>query len=65
MGFSGFLEDPVELVGVEAGGKGLFRNTAAGLAPGSNATVGVSGYKPCFYRTTTAICRIPCLVPLV
>jgi tryptophan synthase beta chain len=51
--FLGFLDDPsVELVGVEAGGKGLATGEhAARLAKGAQSAVGVAqGYKTCFLQ---------------
>ncbi|MGL1903699.1 MAG: tryptophan synthase subunit beta [Fibrobacterales bacterium] len=50
--FQGFLnEKNVELIAVEAGGEGMTPgNHAARLAKGSNATVGVAGYKTMFLQ---------------
>lgn len=49
--FSGFLEDPVELVGVEAGGKGLDTGHHASRLCSSDASVGVAqGYKTYFLQ---------------
>jgi tryptophan synthase beta chain len=50
--FQGFLDDAsVEIIGVEAGGHSMEPGQhAARLAPGSNATVGVSGYKTMFLQ---------------
>ena len=50
--FQGFLNDKeVELVGVEAGGKSMLPGMhASRLAEGSNATMGVSGYKTKFLQ---------------
>ncbi len=50
--FQGFLNNPeVELIGVEAGGLGMeIGDHASRLAKGSNATVGVSGYKTMFLQ---------------
>lgn len=49
--FSGFLDDPVELVGVEAGGKGLSSGRHASRLCGSQASVGVAqGYKTYFLQ---------------
>ncbi len=50
--FQGFLnQNSVELVAVEAGGEGMTPgNHAARLAKGSNATVGISGYKTMFLQ---------------
>ncbi len=50
--FSGFFSDPVELVGVEAGGKGIATGMhASRLAEGVDATLGVAqGYKTYFLQ---------------
>ncbi|MGL1936286.1 MAG: tryptophan synthase subunit beta [Fibrobacterales bacterium] len=50
--FQGFLNDEnVELIAVEAGGEGMTPgNHAARLAKGSNATIGVAGYKTMFLQ---------------
>ena len=50
--FSGFLEDPsVELVGVEAGGKGLESGAHAARLSGKDASVGVAqGYRTYFLQ---------------
>ncbi len=49
--FSGFLDDPVELVGVEAGGKGLSSGQHASRLCGGQASVGVAqGYKTYFLQ---------------
>ena len=49
--FSGFLNDPVELVGVEAGGKGLDSGAHASRLCASDASVGVAqGYKTYFLQ---------------
>jgi tryptophan synthase beta chain len=49
--FSGFLDDPVELVGVEAGGKGLDSGEHASRLCARDATVGVAqGYKTYFLQ---------------
>lgn len=50
--FQGFIDDSeVELVGVEAGGSSMAPGEhAARLAPGSNATPGVTGYKTMFLQ---------------
>lgn len=49
--FSGFLEDPVELVGVEAGGRGLDSGEHAVRLCSSDADVGVAqGYKTYFLQ---------------
>ena len=51
--FSGFLEDPVELVGVEAGGRGLETGAHAARLAGKDARVGVAqGYKTYFLQDT-------------
>lgn len=52
--FQGFMQDSeVELVGVEAGGRSMkLGEHAARLAPGSTATVGVSGYKTMFIQNS-------------
>ena len=52
--FSGFFDDPVELVGVEAGGKGLETGLhASRLAAGAGSSVGVAqGYKTYFLQDT-------------
>jgi tryptophan synthase beta chain len=51
--FSGFLEDPVELVGVEAGGKGLDSGEHASRLCAKDATVGVAqGYKTYFLQNS-------------
>jgi tryptophan synthase beta chain len=53
--FSGFFDDPVELVGVEAAGRGLDSGEHASRLCSSDASVGVAqGYKTFFCRTTTA-----------
>jgi tryptophan synthase beta chain len=50
--FSGFLEDPVELVGVEAGGKGLGTGRHAARLSGAQGRLGVAqGYKTFFLQT--------------
>ncbi len=47
--FSGFFDDPVELVGVEAGGKGLDTGQHASRLASKNGTPGVAqGYKTYF-----------------
>lgn len=49
--FSGFLEDPVELVGVEAGGKGIDSGEHASRLCAKDASVGVAqGYKTYFLQ---------------
>jgi tryptophan synthase beta chain len=49
--FSGFLDDPVELVGVEAGGLGLDTNAHASRLCSSDASVGVAqGYMTYFLQ---------------
>lgn len=50
--FQGFLEDTqVELVGVEAGGRGMLPGQhASRLAPGSTASIAVNGYKSMFLQ---------------
>ena len=49
--FSGFIEDPVELVGVEAGGKGLDSGLHASRLASSDGSVGVAhGYKSYFVQ---------------
>jgi tryptophan synthase beta chain len=49
--FSGFLDDPVELIGVEAGGKGLDTGRHASRLKSTDASVGVAqGYKTYFLQ---------------
>lgn len=49
--FSGFFDDPVELVGVEAGGEGLASGRHAARLAGNDGTVGVAqGYKTYFIQ---------------
>ena len=49
--FSGFLDDPVELVGVEAGGRGLETGAHAARLASCDASVGISqGYKTYFLQ---------------
>ena len=49
--FSGFLDDPVELVGVEAGGRGIQSGEHASRLCASDASVGVAqGYKTYFLQ---------------
>jgi tryptophan synthase beta chain len=51
--FSGFLEDPVELVGVEAGGKGLASGQHASRLKAADASIGVAqGYKTFFLQNS-------------
>ncbi|MGV8074995.1 MAG: tryptophan synthase subunit beta [Syntrophobacteraceae bacterium] len=49
--FSGFMDDPVELVGVEAGGKGLESGLHASRLCSKDASIGVAqGYKTYFLQ---------------
>lgn len=49
--FNGFMDDPVELVGVEAGGKGLDSGEHASRLSSSDASIGVAqGYKTYFLQ---------------
>ncbi len=49
--FSGFLNDPVQLVGVEAGGKGLDTSRHASRLASKDASIGVAqGYKTYFLQ---------------
>jgi len=49
--FSGFLEDPVELVGVEAGGKGLDTKQHASRLASRDGSIGIAqGYKTYFLQ---------------
>jgi len=49
--FSGFMDDPVELVGVEAGGRGLASGQHASRLCSTDASVGVAqGYKTFFLQ---------------
>jgi len=49
--FQGFLDDPVELVGVEAGGKGLESGMHASRMKGDRAAPGIAqGYKTMFLQ---------------
>ncbi|RLC31363.1 MAG: tryptophan synthase subunit beta, partial [Deltaproteobacteria bacterium] len=49
--FSGFLDDPVELVGVEAGGEGLETGRHAARLASKDGSIGVAqGYKTCFLQ---------------
>ena len=51
--FSGFLNDPVELIGVEAGGKGLDTGLHASRLASKDGSVGVAqGYKTCFLQNS-------------
>ncbi len=51
--FSGFFNDPVELVGVEAGGEGLETNRHASRLASNDGSVGVAqGYKTCFLQNS-------------
>jgi len=51
--FSGFLDDPVELVGVEAGGKGIPTGKHAARLSSPDAAVGVAqGYKTYFLQNS-------------
>lgn len=51
--FSGFLEDPVELVGVEAGGKGLETGRHASRLASKDGTPGIAqGYKTYFLQNS-------------
>lgn len=51
--FSGFMDDPVELVGVEAGGKGLNSGHHASRLCSKDASVGVAqGYKTYFLQNS-------------
>jgi tryptophan synthase beta chain len=51
--FSGFLDDPVELVGVEAGGEGLSGGRHASRLRATDASVGVAqGYKTYFLQNS-------------
>lgn len=51
--FSGFLDDPVELVGVEAGGKGLGTGRHASRLASKDGSVGVAqGYKTYFLQNS-------------
>ena len=50
--FSAFLNDPVELVGVEAGGKGLDTGKHASRLASKDASIGIAhGYKSYFLQT--------------
>jgi tryptophan synthase beta chain len=49
--FSGFMDDPVELVGVEAGGKGLETGLHASRLKSEDSSIGVAqGYKTYFLQ---------------
>jgi tryptophan synthase beta chain len=49
--FSGFMDDPVELVGVEAGGRGLHTGRHASRLCSKDASIGVAqGYKTYFLQ---------------
>ncbi len=49
--FKGFMDDPVELVGVEAGGKGLYSGQHASRLCSDDASIGVAqGYKTYFLQ---------------
>jgi len=49
--FQGFLDDPVELVGVEAGGRGLETGRHAARLSSKDASIGVAqGYKTYFLQ---------------
>ncbi len=49
--FSGFIDDPVELIGVEAGGKGLETGRHASRLASKDATPGIAqGYKTYFLQ---------------
>ena len=51
--FNGFFDDPVELVGVEAGGEGLSTGRHASRLASKDGTVGVAqGYKTCFLQNS-------------
>jgi tryptophan synthase beta chain len=51
--FSGFIDDPVELIGVEAGGKGLDSGHHAVRLSSQDASVGVAqGYKTFFLQNS-------------
>jgi tryptophan synthase beta chain len=50
--FSGFLDDPVELVGVEAAGRGLETGAHASRLCSNDASIGIAqGYKTYFLQT--------------
>ncbi len=50
--FSGFLDDPVELVGVEAGGKGVDTGLHASRLASQDGSIGIAhGYKTYFLQT--------------
>jgi len=50
--FQGFLNDPVELIGVEAGGKGIDTDHHASRIASGKGTVGVNGYKTYFLQNS-------------
>jgi len=51
--FSGFFDDPVELVGVEAGGEGLETGHHASRLASKDGSVGIAqGYKTCFLQNS-------------
>ncbi len=51
--FSGFMDDPVELVGVEAGGKGIDTGLHAARLASKDASIGVAqGYKTFFLQNS-------------
>jgi tryptophan synthase beta chain len=51
--FSGFLDDPVELVGVEAGGKGLETKHHASRLASKDGSIGIAqGYKTYFLQNS-------------
>ncbi len=50
--FSGFLDDPVELIGVEAGGRGLDTGLHASRLASKDASIGIAhGYKSYFLQS--------------
>lgn len=49
--YQGFLDDEVELIGVEAGGEGIDTENHASRIASGKATIGVSGYKTYFLQT--------------
>ncbi len=64
--FSGFFDDDVELVGVEAAGRGLSTGEHAARLCSTDASVGVAqGYKTYFLQTPTARCARPTPLPPV
>ena len=48
--FQGFLDDPTEIVGVEAGGEGLDTGKHAARIASGEAKIGISGYKTYFLQ---------------